>query len=405
MLNFLLEIDPVAFQLFGFEIRWYALCILTGALITLFTCQRIMKSYGYGKEILSDMFIYAFLGGLVGARLWYIIANFHEFLNAGNIFDIVWAMIRVWDGGLAIQGGVILGVICGVWFAYKYYPDDKKYPKRLLADIIIPNILIAQVAGRWGNFFNKEVYGKCVAESEWEFLPDFILEQMSVCGGNGKIAVPLFLIEGTINFIGWILITFVLRYLWTKRKDGYLTALYFIWYGVVRLVLEPFRDNMFKMSITEGGIHTSMVMSALFVIGGIIYILIVNYNEKRKDTYSQVDNIAVLKRNNYLTLGISSIYFASKTARYLSRDLDNNNYRLDCFMLAVCPFYSVKFYEKYGKLCHQELVDNNIEVGSLEDFLKTLKTKSLIPFAVTPYFANYMNALYESNNYRTGSKE
>ena len=81
MLDFLLaaSVDPSnGFELFGFiPIRYYALCILGGALLTLFFSQRIIKSYGYGKELLSDMFLYALIGGLIGTRLWYILANLH----------------------------------------------------------------------------------------------------------------------------------------------------------------------------------------------------------------------------------------------------------------------------------------------------------------------------------------
>ena len=95
MTAFLQAIDPVAFELFGIEIRWYALCILGGALLTLFFSQRIIKSYGYGKELLSDMFLYALIGGLIGTRLWYIIANLHEFLAAGNIFEIISGIISI----------------------------------------------------------------------------------------------------------------------------------------------------------------------------------------------------------------------------------------------------------------------------------------------------------------------
>ncbi len=393
MIN-LLAINQVAFELFGIPIRWYALCILTGALITLFTCQKIIKSYGYGKELLSDMFLYAFLGGLLGARLWYIIANFHEFLQAGNIFQVIWAMISVWNGGLAIQGGVVLGVICGFWFLFKYYPDSKKYPKALIADIIIPNILIAQVAGRWGNFFNNEVYGNCVDSGAWEFLPEFIIEQMSeVCMG-GDIAVPLFLIESTINFFGWILITFVLRYTWTNRKNGYLSCIYFIWYGLVRIILEPFRNPTFNMSVTEDGIHTSMVMSALFIIGGLLVMYIINYSEKRKDTYGEIDDPKAVLKNGILTLTLSDVYFTNKTTKYLSRNLDNNNYGLDCFMVAVCPFYGFKFYKKYGELCYNELKERNIEVEGLETFKEDLIKKCYIPFAPASYLAKYMNYLY-----------
>lgn len=391
------SISPVAITLWGIEIRWYALCILVGALIALFVSQRIIRSYGYGKEILSDMFLYAFLGGLVGARLWYILANIHEFLNAGNIFEIIWAMISVWNGGLAVQGGVLLGAICGFWFLYKKYPDKEKYPKALFADAIIPNILIAQVLGRWGNFFNQEVYGLCVSESNWEFLPEFILEQMQ--GGQitcqvGYIHTPLFLIEGTINFIGWILITFVIRSLWTKRKDGYLSCFYFIWYGLVRIILEPFRDPTYQMSVTDGGIPTSMVMSALFIIGGLLVIYLINYSSRRKDTYGLEDNPRKILFNSIFSLTLSRVFFSIKTAKYLSRNLDNNNYDYDCFMLAVCPWYGIKFYKKYGELCYQELKNRNIEVEGLEEFKDKLKTRSYIPFAASPLLAKYMNALY-----------
>ena len=394
-------ISPVAITLFGIEIRWYAICILVGAVLALFVSQRIVRNYGYGKEILSDMFLYAFLGGLVGARLWYILANIHEFLDEGNIFKIIWSMLSVWNGGLAVQGGVILGAICGFWFLYKRYPDKEKYPKGLIADAIIPNILIAQVLGRWGNFFNQEVYGLCVSRSDWEFLPEFILEQMQ--GGSivcqvGYIHTPLFLIEGTINFIGWILITFVLRSLWTKRKDGYLSCLYFIWYGIVRISLEPLRDPVYQMSVTDGGIPTSMVMSGLFIIGGLVVMWLINYTSKRKDTYSQVDEPKKVLLNSILTLTLSRVFFANKTAKYLSRNLYDNNYSYDCFMLSVCPFYGVKFYNKYGELCYKELKESNIEVEGLEEFREKLKTKSYIPFAASPYLAKYMNALYIANN-------
>ena len=396
MTAFLQAIDPVAFELFGIEIRWYALCILTGALFCLFVCQKIIKSYGYGKEILSDMFLYAFLGGLIGARLWYIIASIHEFLDDGNIFQIIGSMIAVWDGGLAIQGGVVLGVICGFWFLFKYYPDKEKYPKGLIADIIIPNILIAQVAGRWGNFFNQEVYGQCVSSSSWEFLPEFIIEQMSVCSGD-KIAVPLFLIEGTINFIGWILITFVLRHFWTKRRDGYLSCVYFIWYGIVRISLEPLRDSQYKKSMTDGGLPISMIMSALFIVGGLFVMWLINYSAKRKDTYGETDDPNKVLVNSILTLTFSKVYFIGKTTKYLSRNLENNNYGLDSFMLAICPFYFIKFYKKYGELCYNEFKERGLEVEGLEEFKEKLNMKKFIPFAPAPYLAKYMNYLYEND--------
>lgn len=400
MFDFLLALDPVAFEIFGLEVRWYALCILGGALLTLFFSQRIIKSYGYGKELLSDMFLYALIGGLIGTRLWYILANLHEFLSAGNIFEIIWAMISVWDGGLAVQGGVLLGTICGFWFLFKYYPDTKKYPKALIADIIIPNILIAQVLGRWGNFFNQEVYGKCVSASSWEFLPEFIIDQMSVCHSPADIAVPLFLIEGVINFVGWILITFILRYAWTSHKDGYLSAFYFIWYGIVRLCLEPLRSAEFQMSVSTDGIPTSMVMSALYVVGGIIVILLVNYNEKKKDMYGVIESPKEVLKKNILTLSIANAYYKMRTTKYLSRNLENNNYGLDTFMASLCPFYWFKFYKKYGELCVNELNERGLTVEGYESneaFFNDLKNKCYIPFGASYVLAKGMNTLYAND--------
>ena len=400
MFDFLLAIDPVAFQIFGLDVRWYALCILCGAFLTLFFSQRIIRSYGYGKELLNDMFLYALIGGLIGTRIWYILANLHEFLQAGNIFEIIWAMISVWDGGLAIQGGVLLGTACGFWFLFKYYPDVKKYPKALMADIIIPNILIAQVLGRWGNFFNQEVYGKCVDSSSWEFLPEFIIDQMSVCHSPADIAVPLFLIEGVINFVGWILITFVLRYCWMKRKDGYLAAIYFIWYGVVRLCLEPLRDASFQMSVGAEGIPTSMVMSSLYVIGGILVILLINYNAKRKDLYGQIEEPKEVLKKNILTLSIANAYYKMRTTKYLSRNLENNNYGLDTFMASVCPFYWFKFYEKYGEMCINELNERGLIAEGYESneaFKQDLKNKCYIPFMASYVLAKGMNTLYAND--------
>ena len=119
---------------------------------------------------------------------------------------------------------------------------------------------------------------------------------------------------------------------------------------------------------------------------------------KRKDTYGQVDEPKKVLINSIITLTLSRVFFANKTAKYLSRNLDNNNYEYDCFMLSVCPFYGIKFYKKYGELCYQELKERNIEVEGLEEFREKLKTKSYIPFAASPYLAKYMNALYLTNN-------
>ena len=192
-----------------------------------------------------NTFLIAFPAGLVGARLWYVLSEWDFYFKSPI------EILKVWNGGLAIQGGVMLGVITGVSYViYKCRMHGMSLKATRLMDIVIPNILIAQVIGRWGNFFNREVYGECVdrlyALKNWWFLPNWLVDNMKggvvegvyVSCPPSQYAQPLFLYEGVLNFIGFILISLVLRRLFTKRVDGTLAALYLVWYGAVRVSLE-----------------------------------------------------------------------------------------------------------------------------------------------------------------------
>lgn len=256
------ESYKIFINLFGkFPIYKYAVCILLGGFVVLWICQHLAKKDGYPKNIIFDAFLIVFPMGILGARLYYCLANLREFSSFWEIFNIR-------DGGLAVQGGVALGCLSGLWFFHRNYPKDNL---RYWADLIVPNILIAQAIGRWGNFFNGEVYGACQPVKNWNWLPGFIVEQQeTLCTAQGQMAVPLFLIECIINLIGFILISYILRKFWHKgRQLGDLCAFYFIWYGVVRLILEPMRNTDFIMKIKEGGLPSTMVFSGLMVIFGI----------------------------------------------------------------------------------------------------------------------------------------
>jgi phosphatidylglycerol:prolipoprotein diacylglycerol transferase len=257
-------------NIFGLRITFYAIMILIGALCSYFVAQHFATKHGYKKDILSNCFLLVFPAGVVGARLWYVIANFYEFKD--NLIEILY----IWNGGLAIQGGVILGALAGVAYFYKYFPKE---PKRFWADLIIPNILIAQAIGRWGNFFNQEVYGICTPIKDMWYIPRVIIDNAyninDVNCAVGLAPLPLFFIEFVINTLGFILITFVLRSFWKRgRKPGDLAALYFIWYGGIRLLLEGLRNQSFIMSVTEGGaIGSTYIMSGLMLLFGIGFMI------------------------------------------------------------------------------------------------------------------------------------
>ena len=227
------------------NIAFYALCIISGAVYTYLYCDH--KFYiEYGKHgILESTFLVAFPAGIIGARVFYVIGLWDEF--AGDFMK----MINMTDGGLTILGGAITGIVVGVaWFLWR----NKQYSIWVAVDIIVPAILIAQAVGRWGNFFNCEVYGQLVDDSAWKFLPKVIWNNMHYDGygggsiESGKMYVPLFLIEGIINFLGFFVLAHVFGKALRKYTElGDLCFGYVGWYGLTRVLLEPIRDDSFKM--------------------------------------------------------------------------------------------------------------------------------------------------------------
>lgn len=282
-MNLLSKISPIAFSIGDFEIRWYAICILIGALVTYFVSNAQLKKLGY-PDLADTLFITAFPAGIIGARIWWCIADSGSPWHNGNFWGFI---TEIRDGGLAIQGGVVFGALTGVLVLLLV--KKMKFKEILkIADCIVPNILIAQVCGRWGNFFNQEVYGSCVDPAKLSWLPDFIVNQMMGGGGiycsSSLAAQPLFLYEGVLNLIGWILLTFVLRKLLSnKLYGGELSTGYLIWYGAVRACLEPLRNASFIMD-GLGGLPVSVITSIVFVIAGIGCLIAIRLiNRKKKN--------------------------------------------------------------------------------------------------------------------------
>lgn len=251
----------------GFSVKFYGIVIVLGAAISYFVSDHYFYKK-FGKHgILDTLLLVAFPAGIIGARLWYVLV-----LNQSvNIFDIR-------DGGMAIQGGALLGIVVGVAFMLIF----RKYINvRWAMDIIVPTILLAQVLGRWGNFFNGEVHGDLVNGDLFWFLPRIIYNNMAYSNGvfNGdatQIYLPLFLIEGIINLAGY----FIIRYAIGKGLKkwlslGDLSMSYVIWYGIVRVFLEPLRgataDYYSQSQITA---YVMIVVGVLGIVAFRVYDLI-----------------------------------------------------------------------------------------------------------------------------------
>ena len=231
--------------------------------------------------------IVAVPSAIVCARLYYCIFEWEQY--AGNPVTILY----IWEGGLAIQGGVIGGIIAG-YLVLKAKHIQCNF--RRLADLIVPNILIAQSIGRWGNFMNQEVYGECINKNSVSWIPDFILDNMN--GGRiycptGQVATPLFLYESLFTLFGFILISLIIRKIYTKKVDGELAAMYLIYYGLVRIIMEPMREEEYIMRIF-GNLSQSILMSALFIIVGVGVVAFLELNRKKINN----KNISKVSDNN-----------------------------------------------------------------------------------------------------------
>ena len=277
------------------NLAFYALCILGGAIIVYFVCDHIFYKQ-YGKHgLLESTFYVAFPAGILGARIWYVVGEWSTSFDYGRAMTTVgdgikiWAPLAIWEGGLTILGGAIMGIVVGVAF---FLWRNKKLSIWFAIDAIVPTILIAQAVGRWGNFFNCEVHGLLVDDKYFAWLPEIIFNNAkysSVAGyaPNGKLFVPLFFIECFTNLFGYFLIAhFFGKLLGKYHEPGDLCFAYVIWYGLTRVIMEPLRYGDFQMG--ENG-YWSWVWSMIFVFAG-TFLIVANhivrfFIKKKKNIY------------------------------------------------------------------------------------------------------------------------
>ena len=273
------------------NIAFYAICILSGAILVYFVCDHYMyKEYGE-HGILESTFFVAFPAGIIGARIAYVIGEWTTEFDYGRAMTEIngmkiWAPLAIWEGGITILGGAIGGIVIGVlWYLWR----NKGKSIWVVFDIVLPTILIAQAVGRWGNFFNCEVHGVLSDVDGWKWLPEIVWRnaQYSSTAGEapvGQLFVPLFFIEAVVNMLGYFVLGHVFGKALRKYTEmGDIGFGYIIWYGLTRVFMEPLRDPSFQMG--EKG-YWSWVWSLIFVVAGSLLIAvnhIVRYRLRKKE--------------------------------------------------------------------------------------------------------------------------
>lgn len=254
--------NPILIQIGNLKIYWYSIMILLGVIIGCYIVIKESKKYNISKEKMSDILFYTIIFGIIGARLYYVIFNLDYYLN--NPVDI----IKVWEGGLAIHGGIIAGILYLI-----YYTKKNNIKLLLMTDICIPGLLIGQALGRWGNFFNKEAHGPMVSLEYLKqlHLPKFIINGMNI---NGIYYIPTFFYESIWCIIGLIIILLFRRI--NKIKLGQITGFYLIWYGIGRYVIESYRTD----SLMINTLKQAQIISIIMILIGIILLIISIKQEK-----------------------------------------------------------------------------------------------------------------------------
>lgn len=232
--------DPVAFELFGLQIRWYGVIITLGMLLGILLSIRQVRRQGENEEWFLDMMLIAIPVGLVFARLYYVVFNWADY--AGDLGSA----LNFRQGGMAIHGGVMGGVLVGY-----FYVRYRKVNFWKWVDIAAPSLILAQAIGRWGNFFNQEAYG----------VPTKLPWAMLIAG---EYRHPTFLYESLWNLAVFALLMWVIE---RKSFDGQVAALYAIGYSSGRVWIEGLRTD----SLMLGPIRVAQLVSVALIVAGTLF--------------------------------------------------------------------------------------------------------------------------------------
>lgn len=235
----------------NFELKWYSFLLLIAFTLGSFLIYINSKKYNLDKNKIIDLIFYLILFSVIGARIYYVI------FNIGYYIKYPIEIIKVWEGGLAIHGGIIAGILYLLYFCNK-----NKINILSLTDLIVPSLAIGQAIGRWGNFFNQEAYGPIVKYEVLKGLhiPNFIINGMYI---DNHYHYPTFLFESIWCFL--IFITIIILMKINKKSLGLYTSIYLIMYGVERFIVESLRQD----SLMLFNLKIAQIVSIIMIIIGI----------------------------------------------------------------------------------------------------------------------------------------
>lgn len=257
-------LNPIAFYLGPIQVHWYGIIIASAVVIALILSVREGERRGINEDNFYDYLLWALPIAIISARLYYVTFQWQYYSQHPD------EIIAVWDGGIAIYGAIIGGVITLIVFCRL---RDLSVWKML--DILAPPLIMAQGIGRWGNFMNQEAFGAITAKAALiaQHIPQWIINQMYI---GGHYRVPTFLYESLWDLTGFALLM-LLRHRKHLFKQGEVFLTYVLWYSAGRFFIEGMRTDSLMLGNV---IRISQLLSLVFFISAIVLIIIRRRNKE-----------------------------------------------------------------------------------------------------------------------------
>ena len=274
-----------SFTVFGIEIAYYGVIIALGMLAGALVAYREAKKTGQKVDDYIDFTLYTLIAAIIGARIYYVIFEW-DYYSAHPL-----EIFNLRAGGLAIYGGVLASALTLFIFT-----KVKKLKFWLMADTAVQGLIIGQIIGRWGNFFNREAFGGYTDSlfamqlpvSEAKGITQELIEHLVTIDGVSYVQVhPTFLYEGTWNLLLFIGICLYKRH---KKFDGEIFAIYLMGYGVGRFIIEGLRTDQLVIKAL-GGIAASQVLSIILIVLAVAFVIYNRVQLKKRTPVTKDGNV------------------------------------------------------------------------------------------------------------------
>jgi len=260
-----------------FQIKWYSFLMCIALLIGIILITREAKRFKISDDYITNLIFWTVIIGFIGARIYFVVFNWDYYsLHPGEI-------VKIWEGGIAIHGGILFGALFIILYTKKYKVNSLK-----IFDIIAPALLLGQAIGRWGNFFNGEAHGPITTLSFLQnlHLPQFIIDGMYI---GGTYYQPTFLYESIWNLIGVVVLLILRRRKYTKI--GNIAGVYLMWYSIGRFFIEELRTD----SLMLGNFKIAQLVSIILFLVGLLIVILSKKKSKLENLYNEAEEQKSIK--------------------------------------------------------------------------------------------------------------